>query len=326
MAIETIIVAEILKIGVRPIVQRVFVATGLHPDESSVAILEINDRLRNIEHALNQIENKIDENRLAVLLGGYRLLRDASHMRRGRGSVLERALSGFMEITSLPSKGKTGEWKNNEIKALALIGAATAHHELGSSEHLVADYFARGCVEDHNLAASILTPDMLKSLTGVVLTGKANVIFKVPHGVYLRDPLQIQIYDNDRKLFPNSNPMHPLLFLINFDDATVTVAIEPGRHILRVVGDPGYIHTDSVPGAITLNAEAGKQYHLTISWEHDAHTRNPIKEMLWSFPWVVDQALGTSMARDRTYFAVTLEKIQDFPFGRPPPETSGRSP
>lgn len=86
---------------------------------------------------IKEIKNVLEENRLAELHTGLKLLVDASHI-DNRDVFLAQALSSFYRISSLPVDGVTGQFTNQQLRSLALLGIACVFSLLTKSPDVIA--------------------------------------------------------------------------------------------------------------------------------------------------------------------------------------------
>lgn len=58
---------------------------------------------------------------------------------KARYNLLANALNAFHTIAGLPHKGRTGTWRNAELRCVAFLGMAATHVQLNDPPELVAE-------------------------------------------------------------------------------------------------------------------------------------------------------------------------------------------
>lgn len=120
---------------------------------SARAILD--EYMGRLEGTINEVKEKLDEQRLGQLLSGLSQLRDSTRTSVGR-PVLIHALNNFHEIASLPSSGRTGEFENAQLRSLAFFGMAAAHQLLDDRTDMVAEKIVMAVEADLKTAERFL--------------------------------------------------------------------------------------------------------------------------------------------------------------------------
>jgi hypothetical protein len=255
---EQFLLHEILKEGIRPTIRRAYTAFGIGETDHTVErfselkeeLSEVRNRLQMIGASLKRIENKIDENRVAGFLRGFYLLRDASRMTNGKIAVLEQSLVAFHDITGLPPAGKTAQWRNAELKAIASFGVAAVHHALGNSDELIAEHLVEGFLADPDIARAFIEPSLFEKFYALELKMRPKVIFSFISNDIDVVGCYVDVYDDDECVGQACHKGKPL-----------EAVISPGSHSYKVMflGDE-----DKVSQPFFINVERGKEYHFSV--------------------------------------------------------------
>jgi hypothetical protein len=100
--------------------------------------LLLDQYVQRLEREIKMVGAKLDQDRLALLKGALAQVKTAPHT-NARDSLLAHALNTFHTIANLPQQGRTGTWRNAELRCVAFLGVAAAHHELNDPPQLIAE-------------------------------------------------------------------------------------------------------------------------------------------------------------------------------------------
>lgn len=262
-----LVIQEFLKEGMKPTINRVLVAfdivranqTDQKLQEISKQLSAVRTQLQTISASLQRIENKIDQNRVAGLVRGVRLLHDASRMQSGGTSILEQSLVAFHDVTSLPTVGRTGKWENSELKALASFGAAAVHRALGNSDELVSEYLTEGFLANSEIAKAFMEPALFDKLSVLEVKVKPKVTFSFVSS-HLSTGL-VSISEDDSPIIAETTGGYFSGDLLFGEQREMTVS--PGSHNYTIIFQP----IEEARSEVCINAERCKAYLVQIKHE-----------------------------------------------------------
>lgn len=176
---------------------------GETPLTASSARAMLDAYISRLDDKINVVIKKLDEQRLGQLLSGLSQLRDSART-SVRRQILTNALDNFHKIASLPTTGRTGEFKNAELRSLAFLGIAAIHQLLDDKTDMIAEKIVMAVEAnpetaeqfiDKRICIAILrriSPDQFFQLSGSMMKQEVlfptNCMYFVPPGPDLRTP------------------------------------------------------------------------------------------------------------------------------------------
>ena len=139
-------------------VKRLHHRMGLVPESTHELRSILDDYMGKLDKDLKQIKERLDEDRLAKLYGGFEQLKDASKT-KAKDDFLKHALNNFYTIASIPPGKSTGSFSNNQLRSLAFLGMASAHFLLEDKDTVVAEKLVAAVDADAVTARSFLGTD-----------------------------------------------------------------------------------------------------------------------------------------------------------------------
>jgi len=121
--------------------------------------------LQHVREDLQHLKERGDEDRIAKLLGGLSLLKEASRSNVAK-QILGGAYTNFHDISKLPQEGVTGKYKNAELRSMAFIGMAATHLLLlEEKKEIIAEKMVEAVVADAATAKQWLGEELVTAIT-----------------------------------------------------------------------------------------------------------------------------------------------------------------
>ncbi len=144
---------------------------GETPLTASSARAMLDDYISRIDNKINKVIEKLDEQRLGQLLSGLSQLRDSVRTSLGR-HILTNALDNFHKIISIPPHGRTGGFKNGELRSLAFLGIAAIHQLLNDETDLIAEKIVMAVEADPVTAEQFIDKRICMAILRRILPGQ----------------------------------------------------------------------------------------------------------------------------------------------------------
>ena len=175
-----------LKIAVQWLVEEGGIEQILGQEETEENLLTAYSVRGILDEYIGRLLERMDEERIRQLAGGLSQLKDAKKTAAYR-TLLGHALHIFHEIAALPASGRTGGFRNEQLRSIAFLGMAAVHQSLGDGDDLIGEKIVKAVDADIETAESFLgkkvctailrriSPDQFFQLSGSLLN--RDVIF-----------------------------------------------------------------------------------------------------------------------------------------------------
>ena len=116
---------------------------------------------------LQQLKDRLDEDRIAKLHGAFSKLVDASQSVVKQGLLVE-ALDKFHEVSQIPQQGVTGGQTNAALRCMAFVGMAASYILLQDQPVLIAGKMVEAVQADADTAKQWLGEDLVRELVSKI--------------------------------------------------------------------------------------------------------------------------------------------------------------